>query len=803
MKTCMTVVILTMILIFSSGVTPTARSAPEQAPTTAGAPAVNDAPPLEPLSRLGGYPGPVAIVEPYAYVGADTELVILNVSTPSRTWRVGSIVLPDTVRGITIDGNYAYVAADKAGLRIVDISAPAAPVEVGSFATNAVEDVVISRDATTNQAYVTTDKGLQIVDIVNPQAPATVGFYASGGILAIAVAGRYVYLWSGVSHPDGIGRFSVLDVANPQQPQLLEAIPLSFFGYRWGYITDMAVRDNYLYVSGYNTLEYSGYFFAVLDITNPSAPVLIGSYRVSQPYLNPDIDATLTLADHHAYVSDGKILDIADPANPTRVGSFNSAADIAATETYVYARDKSGALHILNCSDPTNPVIAGSYAMPGFIRDIAAAGYYAYTSDMGLSVIDTAKPDSPTTLGSYLGYRAERVAIVEQYAHLAFSYSLGPKTSARAFGLDVVNIANPRAPKQTGSLVLLNFPVEQFVYYPQALTVAAPYAYIGISNSVQIVDVANPAAPTARGVYTTTDGIASIALVEPDPAAAQRYAYVAANEAGLRIVDVTDPDAPAEVKGYTIADHDVTSVAVARPIAAPNRQYAYLGTQLGRLQVLDVTDPAAPVVLGGFDFPVEAAIHDIAVHGEYAYLATETGLTVVDITDPAVLALIDTAATPEPALNVAVMGNRVYVAAGDAGLFTFQHGAMIAGRVASRYGKTFPGVEIAVDNGLTAIPDATGFYATPALAEGAYTLTPSLPGYAFWPASRTRIVPPDARWQGFTVIPAPVTFAFTPGLTATLTVTDTQDLTMDVMFPENTLAQSMTMVLTPTLATGD
>ncbi|MCG8347607.1 MAG: hypothetical protein MI924_07480 [Chloroflexales bacterium] len=63
-------------------------------------------------------------------------------------------------------------------------------------------------------------------------------------------------------------------------------------------------------------------------------------------------------------------------------------------------------------------------------------------------------------------------------------------------------------------------------------------------------------------------------------------------------------------------------------------------------------------------------------------------------------------------------------------------------------------------------------------------------------------MPPDTRWQGFTVIPAPVTFTFIPGLAATLTVTKTQDLMMEVTFPENTLAQSMTMVLTPTLVTG-
>jgi hypothetical protein len=834
---CLTVVILSVILVVSGGMAPAARGAQEPAPDAVAAEAVTGAMPLEPLSQLGGYPGPIAVVEPYAYVGSGYALVILNVSAPSRPWHVGSLPLPGVVRGITIEGSYAYIAAGEAGLRIVDIADPAAPIEVGSLTTNAVGDIVISRDAATNQAYayVAEDTGLRIVDITNPQAPAAVGFCESGFIRAIAVLGRYVYVWSGYHHPEGTGTFSVLDVANPQQPQLAKVVP--FFDGYVGYMTDMVVRGNYLYVVGLMDIYmyYYSTFLAVFDITNPAAPALLesdeGSWLSFSDDVDPDSDApallgsdatpmldnaastltdrsplgdaALALADHYAYISTGSVVDIADPANPTYVGRFKSGTDIAATQAYVYARGESEALSIFNRSDPANLVLAGSYAMPSSTRDVAAAGYHASTIDGRLRVIDAAKPDTPTTLGSYRSGQPHRLAITEQYAYLAWGYYVINKYSDNRSvgGLDIVDITNPRAPTQAGAITLVDIPYGPHAD-PKAMAVAAPYAYVGIDNAVHIVDVANPAAPSAVGFYTVPSVVEALALVELDSPAPRRYAYVAANEAGLRIVDVTDPNAPTEVKSYPIAGHHVTSVAVARPLALPDRQYAYLGTQLGRFQVLDVTNPAAPVVLGGFDFPAEAAIHDIAVHGGTAYLATETGLAVVDIADPAPPTLVDVAATPKPALSVAVMGNRVYVAAGDAGLFTFRHGAMIAGRVASRYGTTFPGVALAVDNGLTATPDATGFYATPALAAGSYTLTPSLPGYAFWPSSRTLIVPPDARWQGFTVIPAPVTFAFTPGLAATLTVTDTQDLTMEVTFPENALAQNMTMVLTPTLTTG-
>ena len=75
--------------------------------------------------------------------------------------------------GVTIAGDYAYVADDASGLRVVDISDPSTPSLAGSYNTpNSARDVAIAGDL----AYVADfESGLQILDISNPASPTFVG----------------------------------------------------------------------------------------------------------------------------------------------------------------------------------------------------------------------------------------------------------------------------------------------------------------------------------------------------------------------------------------------------------------------------------------------------------------------------------------------------------------------------------------------------------------------------------------------------------------------------------------------------
>ncbi|MBK8129378.1 MAG: hypothetical protein IPK53_10820 [bacterium] len=105
----------------------------------------------------------------------------------------------------------------------------------------------------------------------------------------------------------------------------------------------------------------------------------------------------------------------------------------------------------------------------------------------------------------------------------------------------------------------------------------------------------------------------------------ENYAYIADGPGGgLRIVNVSDPTAPAEA-GFYDTPGSARGVAVAG-------NYAYVAD--GVVRIVDVSDPTAPTG-AGFYYPPSYAL-GVAVVGSYVYVApAEAGLRVVDVSNPA------------------------------------------------------------------------------------------------------------------------------------------------------------------------
>ena len=91
---------------------------------------------VEYMGQVGGAINSVAVQGDYAYVGEGPRLVVLNVSNPAHPTVVGKTApLPQIVRGVTVVGSYAYVAAGYSGLWVFNISNPVNPTAVGSYDT--------------------------------------------------------------------------------------------------------------------------------------------------------------------------------------------------------------------------------------------------------------------------------------------------------------------------------------------------------------------------------------------------------------------------------------------------------------------------------------------------------------------------------------------------------------------------------------------------------------------------------------------------------------------------------------------
>jgi hypothetical protein len=154
---------------------------------------------VEFIGHSGGSFSAVAVGDPwggsgqaYAYVGEGPQLTILDISNPASPEVAGkSSLLPDLVEDVYIAAaatpgiTYAFVANGDGGLRVMDVSAPSEPREVGVLKTagRASGVAVVTDEAwdpsaalrkSSGRAYAyvaAMDAGLRVVDVSNPWDP--------------------------------------------------------------------------------------------------------------------------------------------------------------------------------------------------------------------------------------------------------------------------------------------------------------------------------------------------------------------------------------------------------------------------------------------------------------------------------------------------------------------------------------------------------------------------------------------------------------------------------------------------------
>lgn len=166
------------------------------------------------------------------------------------------------------------------------------------------------------------------------------------------------------------------------------------------------------------------------------------------------------------------------------------------------------------------------------------------------------------------------------------------------------------------------------------------FAFVGSSAEFSVVDVQDVQHPRR---------VAYLPLAANDVVLDAGYAYVT-NRSGLVAIDLTDPVKPRQV----------ASVAAARPLngLAIADHYVFAIAPEGGLFVYDIADPLHPQQVG---FLRGSQIEGIAVQNGFAYLATSTGLRIVNVSDPQRPTLTTFAGIPRPVEGVAVAGRYIYL----------------------------------------------------------------------------------------------------------------------------------------------
>jgi len=617
----------------------------------------------------------VAVAGDYAYVATnETGLRVVDISDPSQPREVGSYAPPSIINSLVVDGSYIYVATGDSGLRVVDVSDPAQAYEIGFYDTPGfAAEVAISG----NLACIADgDSGLRVVDISDPTQPNEVGVYQTPDYATcVATLSNFAYMATLETEGCLPSNIYVVDISDPSQPSEISSIEF------WGYFYDVEVSGNLVYLT---TLSWGEMAFGL------------------KPQDGGYCRSTLTL------------LDVSDPAQPNEIGEYIEENDycsyypftsmaVAGQWIFLVGNDAEynspNKLKVLDISDPTAPCMIAECDLPRSAEwqdcphAVAVEGSHAYVADgfNSLQVVDISEPNQPLKDGCYdLPDSLGNVAIEGNYAYLT-DYNCG---------LRMVDTSNPSRPRVIGSYSLLKR--ESGEYKVCDVAVMGNFAYLVYEDEhygnelggLGVLDVSDPSHPSELGFcdmnngwgdhfnyrvaiagdYAYIAGRGEIFVVDVsdstqpreagsldfdgealDMAVTGNYAYVAVEDSSLRVVDVSNPAQPREI-GFCSTVGRALAVAV-------DGNYAYVAVEDSALRVLDVSDPTQPRQVGCYNTPGSAIGVEVAENHAYV-LGGNDGLLVVDVSDPTQPCQCGFYDTPGNALGVAVAGNYSYIADG-------------------------------------------------------------------------------------------------------------------------------------------
>jgi hypothetical protein len=330
-----------------------------------------------------------------------------------------------------------------------------------------------------------------------------------------------------------------------------------------------------------------------------------------------------------AWIADGWAgvtgIAIDDPLRPklrARHESEGWALGVAARDGVLYVAAADDGLRILDVSIPSLP--AGSAVLAtanSFADQVASDGGIAVVADRrrGVIVVDAAEPRDAVEAGGFtpMGF-ADGAA------------PAGPRlyVAAGPYGIRVVDVTDVARPREAGSLKIAGGSLATLV------TAAGDRLFAQVTPRFVAVDARDPSDMTASYFRFPEIGTIRTQVLHGG-------LLVIANEATMRLVNVTDPGAPCVLSTVPIG-----TLTLDGPISigtAVSGHLAYITVGRHGLWIYDISNPRAPVKVGEFretdpesDQPV--SFGEIVVRDSMAYVYTDAfgrkKIQVLDLADP-------------------------------------------------------------------------------------------------------------------------------------------------------------------------
>lgn len=526
------------------------------------------------------------------------------------------------------------------------------PAAQGRIVAGQVGGLITGLAGESPYLYLAQGPGLTILDASNPAMPRQVSriILADSIFDDVAVADQRAVLV-------GSSGLWIVDVSDPVAPRLISHSRKPDRG------KAVVVRDNLVYVAGATLdLDQPGQNgLVVVDVSDPAAPVLAGGVRL------PADAYSLAVEGDRAYVGVAggmAIVDVSDPTAPRQTGFYPQqvglieAIALQGNRGYVTGFND---FSVLDLSDRDSPDWLGSVPVNGF--DMALVDDVALVATGGLTAVDVSRPISPTGIGWHWARdRASDVLHIDGTAYLVVGAS----------DLQAVVVTNPRQPTLVGGWELV--PGGPAWEAPEQVVAAGvPGNIVAVTTAnghlfaveqdrgLWAFDLADPTQPRPLSFKEMPGGFTQLTALDGF------LIYVA--KGGLWIVDASNPAAlrlessccPLSATWLDLQDH-----------------LGYLATSENGLHVFDMADPAHPIEIGVF--ASDAYQIEVAVRGSLAYVAEASkedpenrfsrlggGLRIVDVSDPAQPVELSFVDTPGWIEDLAIVGDKVYLAEGGPG----------------------------------------------------------------------------------------------------------------------------------------
>lgn len=475
--------------------------------------------------------------------------------------------------------------------------------------------------------YLGEGKTMSILDMSNPASPTVLSrLFIGHTIEQLLIAEERAYLRT----DDGI---HIIDISDPKIPR-----EVSFYNGREYY--DMLKVAAYLYLMTENGL-------LIINVSDITTPREIGYYTDVEKTTYPNMirwqDRLYVTAGGNLY-----LFDISQPANPILVSQwismFRSPRQMLIHNQVMYVNDNNDTLKVFDINTEITPTLLSYLPIGDEKYDMALSSDYLYIAGANeLLILNVSNPTQPFAVN--LSVITNRQSLVEVAINFPYLYLVDAADGIRT--LDVTDPVSPQEINQYNNMWLIR----------DGLVVKDNYAYLGTWQGVRIVDISAPSFPVDMGEYHQK-GVDDIALIGDT-------LYVAGYTDGLQWLDITDPIRP-QLMGR-MPTTGTTHILI-------SENHAYVGVWDG-MYIMDVSDPNNPAIIG--DYRSGQAVHDMAIHGDYLYMAVDRvdspryDVDVLDITDPTqpkeTLRYIFTAY----AKGIEIKGDYLYVADGYKGLRIF------------------------------------------------------------------------------------------------------------------------------------